>query len=273
MIWQGDLNYPDTHGPLAQSMSGYAGIWREFLANPRLAPILARSHFAAQRDDHDYGVQDARAGQPRAVGPRALGGADGTPHLLPLRRRPGRGLGPRPASLQERPGARRHAPTSRCWAPRQRAWLLRTLAASRAPFKVICSPCSLFHAPNARDGNWSAGFTAERDLILAHIAKRVPGRSVFLTGDVHTTMVYDRDGVFEIRACPIDIPNPRDTTLVNPLVAEQLRSSPGVTYGSDQSHFTLVEARREGSVARLDLTLVREDGATPFGKRFEQPLT
>ena len=127
---------------------------------------------------------------------------------------------------------------------------------SRAPFKVICSPCSLFHAPNARDGNWSEGFTAERDLLLDHIAKRVTGRSVFLTGDVHTTMAYDRDGVFEIRACPIDIPNPRDTTLVNPLVAEQLRSSPGVTYGSDQCHFTLVEARREGSKARLDLTLV-----------------
>lgn len=76
-------------------------------------------------------------------------------------------------------------------------------------------------------------------------------------------MVYDQDGVFEIRACPIDIPNPRDTTLINPLVAEQLRSSPGVAYGSDQSHFTLVEARRAGPVARLSLTVVREDGATP----------
>jgi hypothetical protein len=100
----------------------------------------------------------------------------------------------------------------------------------------------------------------------------VSGRVVFLTGDVHTTMVYDRDGVFEVRACPVDIPNPRDTTLVNPLVAEQLRRSSGVAYGSDQSHFSLVDARREGRVARLDLSLVREDGATPFTRRFEQPL-
>lgn len=271
LIWQGDLNYPDTHGPLAQSMSGYAGIWRDFLANPRLAPIFARSHFAAQRDDHDYGVQDARAD-----------------NLVPW------GLAPWEALMGRRTYYRFAAGLVEVWVldqrrfksdpavadttdksllgRQQRTWLLRTLAASRAPFKIVCSPCSLFHAPNARDGNWSEGFTAERDLILAHIAKRVSGRSVFLTGDVHTTMVYDQGGVFEIRACPIDIPNPRDTTLVNPLVAEQLRSSPGVAYGSDQSHFTLVEARREGSVARLHLTLVREDGATPFGKRFEQPL-
>ena len=59
-IWQGDLNYADANGPLAQTMSGYAGMWREFLANPRLAPLLDRTTFVAQRDDHDYGVQDAR---------------------------------------------------------------------------------------------------------------------------------------------------------------------------------------------------------------------
>ena len=271
LIWQGDLNYPDTHGPLAQSTSGYAGIWREFLANPRLEEILTRAHFAAQRDDHDYGVQDARAD-----------------NLVPW------GLAPWEALVEGRDYYRFAAGLAEVWVldqrrfksdpaladspdktllgARQRRWLLRTLAASRAPFKVVCSPCSLFHAPNARDGNWSAGFTAERDLLLSHVAGKVSGRTVFLTGDVHTTMVYDQDGVFEIRACPVDIPNPRDTTLVNPLVAQQLRSSPGVAYGSDQSHFTLVDARREGPVARLQLTLVREDGEEPFTRRFEQPL-
>ena len=60
-VWQGDLNYPDTHGPLAQTVSGYAGIWRDFLANPRLAPVLERAAFAGQRDDHDYGLQDANS--------------------------------------------------------------------------------------------------------------------------------------------------------------------------------------------------------------------
>ena len=60
-VWQGDLNYPDTHGPLAQTTSAYAGIWRDFLANPLLEPILRETAFAAQRDDHDFGVQDANS--------------------------------------------------------------------------------------------------------------------------------------------------------------------------------------------------------------------
>src|SRR5204863_7124019 len=51
-VWQGDLNYPDTVGPLAQTTSGYAGIWRELLANPRLEGLLSRAAFAVQRDDH-----------------------------------------------------------------------------------------------------------------------------------------------------------------------------------------------------------------------------
>ena len=38
-VWQGDLNYPDTIGPLAQTIPAYAGIWRDFLANPRLAEL------------------------------------------------------------------------------------------------------------------------------------------------------------------------------------------------------------------------------------------
>src|SRR4051794_33434541 len=60
-VWQGDLNYPDTIGPLAQTTPAYAGIWRDFLANPRMADLLASTLFAAQRDDHDYGVQDANS--------------------------------------------------------------------------------------------------------------------------------------------------------------------------------------------------------------------
>ena len=45
-VWQGDLNYPDTVGPLAQSMSGYAGIWRDFLVNPKLAELVESALFA-----------------------------------------------------------------------------------------------------------------------------------------------------------------------------------------------------------------------------------
>jgi PhoD-like phosphatase len=273
-IWQGDLNYPDTMGPLAQTMSGYAGIWREFLANPRMRPILGSGCFIAQRDDHDYGVQDANS-----------------TNLVPW------GLAPWDALMSDRPYRRFSAGLLDVWvldqrqfktdpsAPdspqktllgaAQRRWLLRTTAASRAPFKLICSPCTLEPTGegNARDGGWANGFVAERDLILDHIANRVSGRTLFITGDTHFSMVYDSDGVFEARPCPLGIPTPNDITLSQPTAAADLRTLPGVTYADDaRSHFGLVEVRGEGQSAILELSLVREDGETGYSKRFTQPI-
>src|SRR6185436_15946166 len=125
----------------------------------------------------------------------------------------------------------------------QREWLLRTLAASRAPFKVVCSPCTLAPLPaNQRDGSWAVGFTAERDLLLAHVREHVSGRTVFVTGDTHWTMVYDRDGLFEARPCPLGIPTPNDITLTSPQAAEDAREQPGVAYADDdRGHFALLE--------------------------------
>jgi hypothetical protein len=267
LVWQGDLNYPDTVGPLAQTVSGYAGIWRQFLRNPTLAPVLERASFAPQRDDHDYGLQDARGG--------------GIPR---------RGIAPWDALMNERLHYRFPAGLAEVWVleqrrhksppdlpdtpdktllgTEQRRWLLRTLAASSAPFKIICSPCSLFYADNERDGNWSTNFTAERDLILDHIAERVSGRAIFVTGDAHDTMVYERDGVFECRGCPTDIPDPRD----HPGVQAGMIGGAGVAYADTRSHFTLLDARGEGGKARLDVKLVREDGSTPYARRFSRPL-
>ncbi|MDQ3936516.1 MAG: alkaline phosphatase D family protein, partial [Actinomycetota bacterium] len=270
-VWQGDLNYADTLGPLAQTVPCYAGIWRDFLANPRIAPLLEHSLFAAQRDDHDYGVQDANS-----------------TNLVPW------GLAPWESLVESRDYYRFSTGLVECWVldqrrfktdpaategdktllgARQRDWLLRTLAASRAPFKVICSPCTL--APlkaNERDGSWAAGFTAERDLLLAHVRERVSGRTVFVTGDTHWTMVYDRDGLFEARPCPLGIPTPNDITLTQPNAAEEARGVPGVAYADDErGHFALLEVRGDRRTASLDLKLVREDGAEPFGTRFELP--
>jgi phosphodiesterase/alkaline phosphatase D-like protein len=158
--------------------------------------------------------------------------------------------------------------------PKQRAWLLKTLAASRAPFKVICSPCTV--APvsgNRRDGSWAAGFNAERDLLLRHIRKHVRGRTLFITGDTHWTMVYDHDGLFEARPCPLCIPTPNDITITDPNVAEDARKKPGVEYADDdKGHVAFFTVAGHGGHAQLDLSLVREDGATPFRRRFVQPL-
>jgi PhoD-like phosphatase len=271
-VWQGDLNYPDTLGPLAQTVDGYAGIWRDFYANPRMRPLLERALFAAQRDDHDYGVQDANS-----------------TNLVPWGLRPWESLMEQRGYYRFTAGLaefwvldqRRHKsdpelpdkPAKTLLGARQRDWLLRTLAASRAPFKVICSPCTLALPANSRDGNWATGFRSERDLVLAHIRKRVRGRTLFVTGDTHWTMVYDRDGLFEARPCPLCIPTPNDITLTSPQAAEDARQKPGVAYADDNSgHVALINVSGHGTTARLDLSLLRDDGTTPYVRRFEQRL-
>ena len=270
-VWQGDLNYPDTLGPLAQTVSGYAGIWRDFLANPVMARLLKRSMFAVQRDDHDYGLQDANSTNLVA-----------------------RGLKPWRALMERRLSYRFRAGAAEFWVldqrrfktdpeadddddktllgRAQRKWLLRTLKASDAAFKVICSPCTLAPlAANQRDGSWAAGFVAERDLVLRHIRKHVSGRTIFVTGDTHWTMVYDRDDLFEARPCPLGIPTPNDITLTNPQAAEQARAVEGVRYADDEhGHFALLDVSRRPGGSRLKLRLIRDDGSTAFAHSFEE---
>jgi hypothetical protein len=272
-VWMGDLNYPDTVGPLAQTMTGYAGIWRDFLANPLLAPLFEHSAFVPMRDDHDYGANDSNSTV--------------IPHL-PW------GVAPWDALMGKHIGCSFSAGLADFWVldqrrfkddPRlpdkpgktligtsQREWLLRTLRESTAPFKVICSPCTVFMSANRSDGNWSAGFTAERDEILAYIDRHVSGRVIFVAGDFHLTGVYDRDGRYEARPCPLDIPVPNDVTLDDPQYAQHLRQRPGVTYADNRSHFGFVEVHGEGDTAVLELSLHREDGSTPYRKTFTQPI-
>jgi len=265
LVWQGDLNYPDTHGPLAQTTSAYAGIWRDFLANPLLEPMLRETAFAPQRDDHDFGVQDANS------------------KLIPDYPW---GLAPWDSLMSGRAYYRFPAGSAEFWVldqrsnksepeleddpdktllgVRQRRWLFESLERSRARFKVICSPCTVFLGGNSRDGNWSNDFEAERDLLLDHIDRGVGGTTIFLTGDTHLTGVFDSDGRFEARAAPIGIPTPNDITLTDPFAADELRDEPGVAYAGDENHFTLVDVRRDA----LDLRLIREDGAVPYEKSF-----
>ncbi len=269
LVWQGDLNYPDTHGPLAQTISGYAGIWRDFLANPLLADVLGRAAFAPQRDDHDYGFQDANSTSiprfPWALGPwRALMNRRafyrfpaGAAEVWVLDQR-----------LFKSDPALPDSGAKTLLGARQRSWLLRTLAASTARFKIVCSPCTVFMPANARDGNWATGFAAERELICDHVRRRVGGTTLFLTGDTHLTGIYEADDGFEARAAPIGIPKPNDITLVDPLAADELRGRPGVRYAGDECHFTLLEVRGAGRRATLELSLVREDGAVPYSRKF-----
>ena len=246
-VWQGDLNYPDTVGPLAQTVPGYAGIWRDFLANPRLAPILERSLFAAQRDDHDYGVQDANSTNlvPWGLAPwealmsraRTTASPPGWPtsgcSTSAATRRDPDGAGHAGQDAARRGSARVADAHAGGVAGAVQGDLLSRARSRRLP-------------ANARDGSWAAGFTAERELLLAHIRERVAGRTLFVTGDTHWTMVYDRDGLFEARPCPLGIPTPNDITLTQPQAAEDARGEPGVAYADDdRGHVALIEVSGE----------------------------
>lgn len=272
-VWQGDLNYPDTVGPLAQTMTGYAGIWRDFLANPVLAPLFERSAFVPMRDDHDYGANDSNS----TVIPHLPWGV--APWDALMGRRVGCSFSAGLADVwvldQRRHKSDPTLPDNRhktLLGKTQREWLLRTLRASSAPFKVICSPCTVFMSANRADGNWSDGFTAERDAILEFIDRKVSGEVIFIAGDFHLTGVYDKDGRYEARPCPVGIPVPNDVTLDDPLYAQHLRARPGVTYADNRCHFGVVEVRGEGDTAVLEVSLRREDHTTPYRKTFTQPI-
>ena len=158
-VWQGDLNYPDTHGPLAQSMTGYAGIWRDFLANPLLGTdprAERRSRPSGMTTTTAFRTPTRRTSSAsRSASPHGRRSWAGAPTTASPRERPSSGCSTSGATR-----ATRVLPDSRdktLLGARQRRWLLRTLAASEAPFKVICSPCTVFMAGNARDGNWARG--------------------------------------------------------------------------------------------------------------------
>jgi hypothetical protein len=104
------------------------------------------------------------------------------------------------------------------------------------------------------------------------VATKVAGTTVFVTGDTHWTMVYDRGGLFEARPCPLGIPTPNDVTLVQPLAAVQAREQPGVAYADDRrGHFALLEVAGDRRTATLELLLVREDGTTPYRRILRAP--
>ena len=56
-----------------------------------------------------------------------------------------------------------------------------------------------------------------------------------------------------------------------PAVAEDARSEPGVAYADDDhGHFALLEVRGDAHSAKLELTMVRQDGAVPYRKVFRR---
>lgn len=68
LVWEGDINYLDAMGAVAQTMSGYAGLWKALLRTPELEGLFSSSCVAFWRDDHDYGHNDVASQELRACG-------------------------------------------------------------------------------------------------------------------------------------------------------------------------------------------------------------
>lgn len=260
-VWHGDLNYFDGSGPLAQTESGYAGMWKDLLTTPELRPILDRGYFAAQRDDHDYGINDAHSGQlaeytidpyEGIVNPDIYYGfGGGLVDVWVVENR-------RWKDPLEKPD---EFPGKSLVGEEQREWLLDGLRNSDTPFKLICSPGPLFNVPNDST-SWAAGYTAERDYVLDFIAEEVDGRTVFVTGDTHSGCVTrfkwdDRLEYLEVRAAPLDIPGPGQ---------HDASSGDTVVYSEQGKFFSTVTVRGDEGRAVMDITLREDDGSPAWSE-------
>ena len=243
-VWQGDLNYPDTLGPLAQTVPGYAGIWRDFLANPRLAPA-PRAHALRRPARRPRLRRPGRERhEPRAVGPRAVGGADGAAPLLPLHGRAGRrsGCSTSAASRPTRP--RRTRRTRRCSAPASAPGCCGRSPPRGRPSRSSARPArSRRCRANARDGSWAAGFTAERDLLLdAH--PRARQRAARSSSPATPTGRWSTTATACSRRGPARSASRRRTTSRSPSrrPPRTRAAQPGVAYADDErGHFALIE--------------------------------
>ena len=275
-VWQGDLNYPDTMGPLAQTV---AGLRRHLARLPRQP--ADRADLRATRCSPPSATTTTTASRTRTPPTSCPWGLAPWEALmerravLPLHGRAGRGLGARPAPLKSDPSAAGHAGQDAARRGAARLAAARRCAASKAPFKVICSPCTLAPLPRQRARRQLGRRLHRRARPPARPHPRsasAAGRSsspATRTGRWSTTAT----ALFEARPCPLGIPTPNDITLTQPQAAEDARAVPGRRLRRRrQGPRRVPRGERTPDGAPLDLALVREDGETPFPRRFEEPL-
>lgn len=252
-VWHGDLNYLDGSGPLAQTESGFAGMWKDFLGTDELRPILDRAYFATQRDDHDYGTNDVEAEDIPDYGIYPYEGIVNPDRYY----RFGGGLVDVWVTETRRwrePVSKPDTPEKTLLGEEQLEWLLAGLRNSTAPFKLVCSPGPLFNVPNDST-SWAKGYTSERDHVLDVINRDIDGRTVFVTGDTHSGCVtrFQDEGLefLEIRAAPLDIPS-----------AGQHGASSGdnVVYSEQGKFYSTVSVRGEKQNAVMEIALRKGDG-------------
>jgi len=249
LVWEGDINYPDAMGPVAQTASGYAGLWKALLRTPELQGLMESTAVAVSRDDHDYGRND--------VAPPNLKPYGIEPFERVLEPDPYFRFGGGPVDVWVLDARKWRDPHEKAdtedktlLGETQLTWLLDGLRESKAPFKLVCSPGPVFNVPND-SFSWARGFTAERDRVLSVINEAVGGEVVFITGDTHSGAVTRKRGVLDVRAAPLELPKPgyHDTS-----------SGDSIEFTDNGNFFAYVEAAGAGADATLDVSLRYGDG-------------
>ncbi len=77
-----------------------------------------------------------------------------------------------------------------CLGRRQWEWLQRTLKASTAPFKLLCTGMVWYHKGNTEKDHWET-YAVEREALFAFIRKeKIPG-VMLVSGDIHVSRHHD----------------------------------------------------------------------------------
>ena len=248
-VWEGDINYPDAMGAVAQTHAGYAGLWKALLRTPELADLVESTCMAFSRDDHDYGLNDVASADLRPYGVEPF------EHVLESDPYFAFSGGPLDAWVLDTrkwrdPHDLADTEAKTLLGATQLDWLLEGLRSSTAPFKVVCSPGPLFNVPND-SYSWARGYTAEREAVLSTIDAAVDGDVVFVTGDTHSGCVTRDRGVLEVRAAPLAMPAP---------AWHGISSGDTVEFADDGNFFCHLVASGTGPDARLDVALQDGEG-------------
>lgn len=187
----GDTPYIDTND-LAANRHARRLFWGHL---PALAALAKRIPFWNTWDDHDFGKNDSDGTMPKKEDIRrafleytamgAYGEADAGVYDH-FRR------GPLEVWLID---DRWFSQTEASWADpaqktclgrRQWEWLQRTLKASTAPFKILCTGMVWYPKGNAEKDHWET-YSAEREAIFTFIRREAIPGVILVSGDIHVS--------------------------------------------------------------------------------------
>lgn len=192
MVWLGDNIYYREPDWLTESAMRYR--WRHNRALDVLQPLLAATHHYAIWDDHDYGPNDSDGSfrlKEAALRvftdyfPGVVYGADGVPGCFYRFEWGDVEFFMLDDRYHRDPNALTTDPAKRMLGEAQMAWLKRSLASSRAPFKIIANGGQMINPIALFEG--FAQFPAEQKELLDFIAAQKVEGVVFLSGDRHSS--------------------------------------------------------------------------------------